>query len=1041
MRDDLYYVLTHVILTNYYSQEDASTSLKGLGQDERRWLADNIMPIDDPSFGFGNGNESTFVGRCFARRGEVPSTFECFSINSGKPTQTIVGFVATGDAKLAKVSAEHSISDFNTLYSMQGLTYDIFTDPSCSHNVGSFELDSNGNSPSFTASKGTYYVRERQSSCESSGFAYDPTVHEVRIEPGRTTTLRVSDPPQYARPRAIISKIDAETRMQEPLGAASLEGALFRVKFYGGLFDSAEAADSSGSLLRSWLMSTDEHGDVIFDADHLVSGDAPYLNSSGEMVLPLGTATICEEAPPNGYLLNESVTHILKIEPSGTDTIVSTDAIPEHPDQVKRGDLEFVKASEADMSRLANVAFRLTSTTTGEAHILVTDENGYFSSRSDWNPHTSDTNRNDSLPEGEWRNECGIWFGSHGDGGLTDPDDSLGALPYDTYDLEELPCMANSNCELITIRNISIKRDNVCVDLGTIDDPMKQTQYISSRAYDGIDLDKTFTRCSNARLVDAIDFTNLIPGQTYTLRTRLVYRHTGSDVCDNGSPVTAQKTFIADSANGKANVELEFSTAALESDSVVFFETLYKDDTLIAQDCDLNNPDQTLYLEEPWIKTRAYDPTDDDKTISADRNSTIIDSVSYSGLVAGQAYSLEGDLMIVMHDDDGTIRTLPATDKDMEPITSHIDFTPTSSSGSIDVVFQFDGMLFDDDTTLVVFEMLYQDGMTICEHRDANDADQTVSIERPSIDSHAYDATSNTKVVAIDDTMRIEDKVSYKGLVANETYTLTGTLMDPTSATAYGSDELCSTTTFTPTSSSGETVVTFELAGIPTDEEPRNIVVFEQLAHNGEAIAEHADPTDVDQTVVLMAPSIHTEALDRTDGDHEIAALENRSIVDTVFYEALMPGKEYAMHGVLMDGQTGEPLLIDGMPIESDTLFTPNSSTGHMEMRFDLNAKTLKDKDIVVFESLYKDGILIAQHADIQSDAQTIHVTNNDGSPLPRTGDMLSDPKGILIASILLVLLGVGAHLLRRRRACSIVDQGPDIRTKHERLMDSLYER
>lgn len=86
MHDDLYYVLTHVILTNYYSYEDASTSLKGLSQSERRWLSANIMPLDDASFGFGGGNDDTFAGRCFARSAEVPETFECFSINSGTPS-------------------------------------------------------------------------------------------------------------------------------------------------------------------------------------------------------------------------------------------------------------------------------------------------------------------------------------------------------------------------------------------------------------------------------------------------------------------------------------------------------------------------------------------------------------------------------------------------------------------------------------------------------------------------------------------------------------------------------------------------------------------------------------------------------------------------------------------------------------------------------------------------------------------------------------------------------------------------------------------
>lgn len=1067
MHDDLYYVLTHVILTNYYSYEDASTSLKGLSQSERRWLSANIMPLDDASFGFGSGNDDTFAGRCFARSAEVPETFECFSINSGKPTQTIISFTATGDANVVKVSSDHSISDFNPLYSMRGITYDIFADPSCSTLKGSVELDAQGNSNTFTASKGTYYMRERQSSCEMTGYAYDPTVYEVRIEAGTTTTLRVSDPPQYAKPEILISKLDAESLEQHPLGAASLEGALFRVKFYGGNFDSVEAAENSGALLRSWLMSTDENGNVIFDLDHMVSGDDPYLDGSGQMILPLGTVLIKEEAAPSGYLLNDSSTYICKISPTGTDTIVTPPAPSQHPNQVKRGDIEFVKASEVDMSRLANVAFRLTSTTTGESHILVTDENGYFNSSSNWNPHTYNTNENDSAEENERQNDRGIWFGGYGEGQITEPNDDLGALPYDTYDLEELRCRANENCELIAIKNISVKRDGVCVDLGTIDDPIKQTQYISSRAYDGIDLDKTFTRNSNAKLIDAIEFTNLIPGDTYTLETRLVYGSSGNDVYSNGSPVTAKRSFVAQSSNGKTNVEVSFSTAALESDSVVFFETLYKDGALLAQDCDLTNPDQTLYLEEPNLKTYAFDPTDDDKTISADRNSMIVDRVSYTNLVANETYTLVGELMVSTKNDDGTISVKAATDSDDLPISSRIDFTTQDTDGKVDMSFQFDGMLFDDGVDLVIFEKLYQADALICEHSDAADADQTVKLNHPMIDSFAFDEQSKTKACPIDAVIHIEDAITYDWLIVGGTYTLIGVLIDPKTGLAYGSDNdeallgdvtpisdayldllpedlrsapFKATTEFCPETSSGAVSVGFTVTDPSlASDEVENIVVYEYLIHNNEIIAEHADASDLDQMVALANPAIHTEALDKASEGHDIAALSARSVVDTIFYENLIAGKEYLVRGRLMDKASGEPLVANGKQIDGETLFTPNFTTGQTEVHFELDANDLDGREFVVFEELYKDNVLVAQHTDMQSELQTIRVTNVEGSPLPQTGDMITSTNALIVATISMMLIGLIAHRMRKKCVVAIANITSPAKSKHERLIDSLY--
>lgn len=87
--------------------------------------------------------------------------------------------------------------------------------------------------------------------------------------------------------------------------------------------------------------------------------------------------------------------------------------------QIKRGDLESVKIEAGTHKRLANVPFKITSKTTGESHIVVTDKNGQFSTASNWASHKRNTNA------GKF-SEDGIWFGT------SEPDDSKGALLYDT---------------------------------------------------------------------------------------------------------------------------------------------------------------------------------------------------------------------------------------------------------------------------------------------------------------------------------------------------------------------------------------------------------------------------------------------------------------------------------------------------------------------------------------------------------------------------------------------------------------------------------
>ena len=107
--------------------------------------------------------------------------------------------------------------------------------------------------------------------------------------------------------------------------------------------------------------------------------------------------------------------------------------------------------------RLADVPFRITSKTTGESHVVGTDDNGQFSTSADWASHKHNTNAGKTS-------EDGVWFGT------SEPDDSKGALPYDTYIIEELRSDSNKGFELIPPFEIVVSRNNLVIDLGTLTD-------------------------------------------------------------------------------------------------------------------------------------------------------------------------------------------------------------------------------------------------------------------------------------------------------------------------------------------------------------------------------------------------------------------------------------------------------------------------------------------------------------------------------------------------------------------------------------------
>ncbi|MGM0218968.1 VaFE repeat-containing surface-anchored protein [Enterococcus sp. AZ126] len=99
---------------------------------------------------------------------------------------------------------------------------------------------------------------------------------------------------------------------------------------------------------------------------------------------------------------------------------------------------------------------------------------------------------------------------------------------------------------------------------------------------------------------------------------------------------------------------------------------------------------------------------------------------------------------------------------------------------------------------------------------------------------------------------------------------------------------------------------------------------------------------------------------------------EEITLVDTVYYENLTPGREYTVKGILMDKATNKPLLIDGKKVEAETTFTAEKSTGEVEVLFTFKAKDLAGKEVVAFENLYADGREVATHSDINDPSQTV---------------------------------------------------------------------
>lgn len=142
---------------------------------------------------------------------------------------------------------------------------------------------------------------------------------------------------------------------------------------------------------------------------------------------------------------------------------------------------------------------------------------------------------------------------------------------------------------------------------------------------------------------------------------------------------------------------------------------------------------------------------------------------------------------------------------------------------------------------------------------------------------------------------------------------------------------------------------------------------------------------DNEQVVELTAindkvPELKTTAT--VNGKKEVIAKGEISIKDTIEYKHLVPNTEYVIKGTLMDKSTGKPFMVKGKEVTSTVKFTPDKANGTVEVEFTFDASNIKKStDLVVFESLYRDKVEIAVHADLKDKGQTVTIV----PPAPKT--------------------------------------------------------
>lgn len=660
------------------------------------------------------------------------------------------GFVAVD-----KMSANSDATYRNPLYSLEGAEFGLYKDGVL---IETLVTDEHG----FAVTKdevksGSYVLRELKA---PAGYALGGDI-PVTVR-GSDVVVDVYDEPQSGKVDIIVLKHDSELGEGKPQGDATMAGAVFEVCLYGNI-----EGDVSGDPIRTWCFETDEEGRALPYSAMWRTVRPPSLpyDSNGDPCLPLGTYTITEVSAPEGYLLNDQV-HVLVVSPDGdsehdvtiellsesqtqegvpvtcddvvrggvqvvkadselglseavggsghdagsagstlsgiefsivnasrhgvlvegewyesgeTVALIETawneeagaytaqtapDALPYGTytvqetatndsylltdgeprtfsiledgamvsandegelvffDQVVRNDLEIAKKAEPSNESL-QVPFLVTNVSTGEAHVIVTDRNGNVSTASSWNAHSANTNGNDHLADhagrikaSEMDPEAGVWFSLGEDGSEADVDDSLGAMPYGEYLLEELPCEANRGLSLVS-KSVWIERDSSAARAVwlSIDDQgeVSEDPFIQTTARDASDGDQIVEIGAKASIVDTIAYEGLIPGETYVMEGTLVDKSSGKALTDaDGKEIKAHATFEAESTSGEVEVFFEFDATVLEEgfEIVVFERCLDAEGNLVAAHEDIDAVEQTVVFDDPGTASVPEEPYD-----------------------------------------------------------------------------------------------------------------------------------------------------------------------------------------------------------------------------------------------------------------------------------------------------------------------------------------------------------------------------------------------------------------------------------------------
>lgn len=915
---------------------------------------------------------------------------------------------------------------------------------------------------------GTYEIKEVQPSVGYLNAGWDKTFvirkegdlkefKDIKSEWNENAVIRGG---------VIVSKVDRETHQYLPLGEAHLDGAKF---------------DIVNKSKANVYVNGKEYkvGDVVTTITAFYDKKTnKYIAQTKPDTLPYGTYEIHEVATGTGYLFDtqsRGYSFTFKIR-DNLKMVDLTRAAGAHEggkavfeNKVQREDWNFKKKDAETMERMDHVVFTVTSNTTGETHVIVTDENGIWGSAYNQNTHNTNANDPDSPitngaviknDKGEYivkdtkklDTTAGVYFTGlkpgvakwAKDGKSYEVNgykvvvrDDRRSFPYDTYTVKELPSDKNKRHRMVKFTVTLHKYGNpdgpgIDTDYGTVDNHPLQPLNPEVSTTLTYKKDKIVNPERKAELIDKVTYKDLDDGN-YVVKGEI--HVVNKDGSDGGIIARASKPLVITDAgdkgkSGSIDVPFTVDTTSLEDKKLVAYEYIMLNNQIIVKHEDLKDEGQTVTVaKKPSIHTELTDGKGNHEIAPAQKI-TLVDTVEYRNLTPGKKYTMRGKLHLRIVDANGNVTDGGVLkDKDGKEVEASSDFTPTEPNGKVDITFTFE-MDSIAGKSVVAFEELHDGKILVTTHTDIHDHGQTVHFppkppSHPEVHTTATDGPNGTHNVSDsgDKVLHvvINDEVAYSGLTPGKKYTVSGTLhkrsvgedgkiVDGGVLKNANGKEVTASAEVTPDKPDGKVNVQF-IFDINADElNGKTVVAFEDLRHEGTVVATHADINDEGQSVHKL--KIGTTLTGADKSGKTVAADSEIELIDTVSYENLIPGQEYTIEGKLVNKDGDQVMDKDGKPSVASTTFTTDKANGTVDIKFTVDTSKMHDGDkLVAFEYAYVTNngqkFMIGHHADINDEGQTVKVEVE--SPTPKVTLETSAKNMMLPAAIIGGAIALGA--------------------------------